>query len=129
MREAGVTVPRLVDLKLQLQRGEIADFTCPALTDAGQCSIYEKRPMICRIYYADKDRPCPHGCRPIEPAKYMTYAEARALLDQALKLGTAQRPMGADAIETRLQNPTLVARLRKLEERRIHWSFRYPIEW
>lgn len=128
MRTAGVKVPRLVDVKLSVSRGEVPDFTCPALVD-GKCSIYENRPMICRIYYADSDRPCPHGCRPVEPAKYLTYAEARDLLDQALKLGTGARPIGLDAIEARLSDPWMLERLRAHAERQMPSSLRHRVEW
>lgn len=127
MREAGAKVPRLVDVKLSFSRGEVPDFTCPALVDS-KCSIYENRPMICRIYYADSDRPCPHGCRPVEPAKYLTYAEARDLLDQALKLGTAARPMGLDAIEARLSDPWVIERMRALEAGQMPSSIRHGVD-
>jgi Fe-S-cluster containining protein len=30
-----------------------------------RCSIYEARPMICRLYGAAEGLACPHGCRPL----------------------------------------------------------------
>jgi uncharacterized protein len=30
-----------------------------------RCSIYEVRPMICRLYGAAAGLECPHGCRPL----------------------------------------------------------------
>ena len=37
---------------------------CPALTTAGQCSVYPDRPLICRLYGAVRTMPCPWGCAP-----------------------------------------------------------------
>lgn len=39
---------------------------CPLLKD-GRCSIYDSRPLICRLY-GMVDHPlmrCPHGCEPV----------------------------------------------------------------
>ncbi len=30
-----------------------------------RCSIYDMRPMICRLYGAAEGLGCPHGCRPL----------------------------------------------------------------
>jgi hypothetical protein len=37
--------------------------TCPALKE-GRCSVYEFRPMVCRLWGIDESMPCPHGCVP-----------------------------------------------------------------
>ena len=37
---------------------------CSALTADKRCSIYENRPMVCRLYGTDKRIQCPHGCKP-----------------------------------------------------------------
>jgi len=37
--------------------------TCVALKD-GRCSVYEARPMICRLWGIDETMRCPHGCVP-----------------------------------------------------------------
>jgi len=43
----------------------MAAFTdsCPALV-AGRCSVYEVRPMVCRLWGAVEGMPCPYGCAP-----------------------------------------------------------------
>jgi Putative zinc- or iron-chelating domain len=38
-------------------------FWCEALRD-GRCSVYELRPMVCRLWGATEDMPCPYGCVP-----------------------------------------------------------------
>lgn len=40
-----------------------SDLTCPALV-AGQCTVYEQRPFVCRAYGGVKSLECPHGCCP-----------------------------------------------------------------
>ena len=37
---------------------------CPMLTDAGDCGIYDIRPLICRLFGSVRALQCPHGCTP-----------------------------------------------------------------
>lgn len=57
---------------------------CPMLDSAGRCTVYDIRPMLCRIWYCiqgDPDRPpCPHGC---VPDRWLSKEEALDLLYQA----------------------------------------------
>ncbi len=39
---------------------------CDMLVD-NRCSIYDKRPMICRLYGVVRGIECPHGCKPERP--------------------------------------------------------------
>jgi hypothetical protein len=41
-----------------------ADGLCSMLTDDHRCSIYDIRPMICRLWGLIERMPCPYGCRP-----------------------------------------------------------------
>lgn len=43
---------------------EMYQSPCPALDFAGRCSVYEIRPLICRIYGAHPRLRCPWGCKP-----------------------------------------------------------------
>lgn len=56
----------------------IATHRCAFVKD-GQCSIYEDRPMICRLFGAvdNKLMKCPHGCR---PRRLISDAAARKML-------------------------------------------------
>jgi hypothetical protein len=56
---------------------EITMYPCPALDFMGRCSVYEYRPMICRLYGVVEDLRCPFGC---EPVKELTRDEGRAFL-------------------------------------------------
>lgn len=49
---------------------------CPALVD-GRCSVYDVRPVICRLWGAVRKMPCEWGC---QPDRYLTDGEAREIL-------------------------------------------------
>jgi Fe-S-cluster containining protein len=52
--------------------------TCSALTPEGRCSIYEHRPLICRLYGVAEGLECHAGCVPA--AGLLTRHQAKALL-------------------------------------------------
>lgn len=56
-REHGVELPEADELFAQ------GCTTCVALQD-GRCSVYDARPMICRLWGIDETMRCPHGCIP-----------------------------------------------------------------
>lgn len=37
---------------------------CPHLSASRRCSVYEHRPIICRVYGTAEGLTCPHGCKP-----------------------------------------------------------------
>lgn len=37
---------------------------CSALDSAGRCAIYDRRPLICRIWGQTPALECPYGCKP-----------------------------------------------------------------
>lgn len=55
--------------------------TCDQLK-FGRCAVYEDRPMVCRLWGAIPDMPCPFGCEPT-----LTSAEGRALMQSMFVLG------------------------------------------
>lgn len=54
--------------------------TCPLLDNSKMCTIYDIRPMICRIFGLVKKLRCPHGC---VPAKWLNDRQAKHFLDLA----------------------------------------------
>lgn len=44
-----------------------ANGPCPHLSASHRCSVYEHRPIICRVFGAADGLPCPHGCKPPKP--------------------------------------------------------------
>jgi Fe-S-cluster containining protein len=58
------------------------DDGCPALVDK-RCSVYEDRPLICRLFGATKRMRCPWGCEPVEGQRRLTDAEEQEILRKA----------------------------------------------
>lgn len=58
---------------------------CPALI-GGSCSVYEVRPLICRLWGVVREMACPHGC---EPERWLTDAEVEALFHETHKIAGA----------------------------------------
>jgi hypothetical protein len=59
-------------------------YRCPALTDTDQCSAYQDRPTVCRLWGAMQSLPCPYGCL---PDQLLDDATGLALLAQSLHAG------------------------------------------
>lgn len=60
-------------------------FMCSALTEAGKCSVYEARPMICRLWGVSDALPCNHeGCFTPNP---LSRTESVALLRRSMEIG------------------------------------------
>lgn len=79
----GVTIPHASETLQAMADG--ADGECPALMD-GRCSVYEDRPLICRLWGAVESMPCPHGCE-VTPG-LLVDAGAGALIARSLKMGS-----------------------------------------
>lgn len=74
MRSAGKTVPDPIEVL------QSTHTNCPHLTPFGRCSVYEIRPLICRIWGSVKSMKCEWGCIPDE---WLTDTQARSLLQRA----------------------------------------------
>lgn len=57
-----------------------ARLDCPLLTEAGQCSVYDVRPLICRLWGSAEGMPCPFGCEP--DGGRLSDAQAQGLIDE-----------------------------------------------
>ena len=60
------------------------DLRCPMLTADNKCSVYDIRPVICRLWGAVPELPCPHGCT---PSRVMPKAEQSAAIHTAQEIG------------------------------------------
>ena len=59
---------------------------CALLTEDGSCSVYNLRPMVCRLWGAVESLACPHGCRP-ESGDLLTDRQAMELLIRSYEIG------------------------------------------
>jgi hypothetical protein len=94
IRDAGVDIPQAADAIRQLR--DTGDYACPALDAAGRCSVYEVRPLICRLWGAVEELRCPHGCVP--DGGWLSDSAAMELMNVAFRAGGAEakaRPPGA----------------------------------
>lgn len=87
-------------------RGICESQMCSFLTDEGRCSVYDLRPMICRLWGASEDLKCPYGCVP--EGGWLTADEGMALLVEALVIGGTTREqdeMANDRVLALLRDP------------------------
>lgn len=112
MRRAGVKLPPRHEAVKAMIASE-GNYECPALSD-GQCSVYDVRPMVCRIWGAVDDMTCPYGCLPAPGQRRLNTAEAVALIDAANKAGTIEQPRTKEEFERALENPQAREALRQL---------------
>lgn len=74
---------RISDTGVYIPKGSfthVGPMPCPALTMLHRCSVYEIRPLICRIWGLTRELPCTYGCR---PERYLTEPEAFEFLARA----------------------------------------------
>ena len=64
-------------------RVSIKTHICPLLKD-GACSVYDRRPAICRLWGLTEELRCPFGC---EPEERWTDKRAKEWLDAVQRLG------------------------------------------
>jgi hypothetical protein len=79
VKREGVDIPREQDG----QEG-----SCPALDLVGRCTVYDKRPLICRLWGATENMPCPHGCVPDEG--FVPFMVSAAMVQQSIAIGGEQ---------------------------------------
>lgn len=58
--------------------------SCSMLTPDRRCSVYENRPLICRLWGVVESLPCPYGCK---PERYLTNEEGYVLMAEAFEIG------------------------------------------
>ncbi len=79
---AGVDLPaNIVQGYCMLEPKEEA-LECRCLTEEKRCSIYEHRPMICRLWGVAEGLECEHGC---EATGAVSREEAKKLLKRGWK--------------------------------------------
>lgn len=74
IRDRGVELPPLA----------VFPAGCPALTILKRCSVYDVRPLICRLWGVAEGMPCTYGCRPA--GGLLPDSEAYRLLARAGKI-------------------------------------------
>lgn len=86
LRRAGHPIPHEEVAMVRLI--ESGSYSCPALVD-GRCSVYEIRPLICRLYGAIENMRCEHGCIPL--TGLLTHEQASELISAVTVIGGGER--------------------------------------
>ena len=81
LAERGVVIPPVGEVLEKIISGRPP--VCPALVD-NRCSVYEDRPLICRLWGAVESMPCEHGCT-VTPGLLMDDG-ARMLIRRSLEI-------------------------------------------
>lgn len=79
MRDAGHEPPEL--LAVIQSESNACPLLCPA---SGQCTAYDARPLVCRLWGVVPEMPCPHGC---QPERVLSRAEASAIMREVQAIG------------------------------------------
>jgi Fe-S-cluster containining protein len=95
--------------------GLLARYRCSMLTNDGRCSVYDLRPMICRLYGVAEGLECKHGCK---PERMLTAGETVELVVAAMHAGGYAKGMLESSIEMRKRAEDNDAALRYLRSRR-----------
>lgn len=85
-----LTDPSTADHMIQMHRDFDSCVACPYLVDK-KCSIYEVRPIICRLWGICKSMKCPWGCK---PERWLTQKEEIEILSQLPPKIPYDREMG-----------------------------------
>ena len=99
LRDLGVEIPVFtVEAARRWAENQRVD-DCPALGPMGshpllpnvriaRCTVYEDRPLICRLWGLAESMPCPHGCK---PERYLSDEEAYDFIFRAMEVGGHRR--------------------------------------
>jgi Fe-S-cluster containining protein len=88
---------------------------CPMLTGSGRCSVYDVRPLICRLWGVAEPMPCNYGCKTVDgvllPIRrmYELLAQVYRVSDQPSVAGVFQRAADMSDDEARAFAPVLKA--------------------
>lgn len=75
----GLEYYRIVEARGGTEPGTVDPdtLTCPLLGEDGRCTVYDARPLICRLYGSAEGLECPYGCG---PNRLLTVDEGRDLI-------------------------------------------------
>jgi len=65
---------------------EFSTVVCPYLSLVSGCTVYEERPLLCRLFGSTtevKEMTCPHGCKPEKPLSVRQMSE---IMDDYIEL-------------------------------------------
>ena len=91
--DLGVEIPVMTDEWSRAWENDEPAY-CPAFSLGAQglgkpgCTVYDRRPTICRLWGVSESMPCPYGCK---PEKTLTDREGFEILFRAARAGNDPR--------------------------------------
>lgn len=82
---------------------------CGLLDDRGKCSVYDIRPMICRLFGLSLAIQCPFGC---VPEHWLNSGEGKALLAEMDRIAGKHKPQYMTADPQIVVNIITIERIR-----------------
>lgn len=123
IEERGVEIPEFTPERSRLWAMDLP-LHCPALDpETKRCTVYDVRPLICRLWGVTESMPCPHGCE-VTPG-VMSDEEAMTLIAETMGQETdiaeiLNDPELGPAMKKFLRDGDEEALIRALEQRGIH---------
>lgn len=90
-------------------------FWCDALTSDKTCAVYDRRPLICRLWGAVESMPCVYGCQP--EGGYLTDMDAYRLIAESMRIGGGEHQGTAAQAEAALSQPGVREALERIQAR------------
>lgn len=83
--------------------------SCPLLSFNGQCSVYDIRPVVCRLWGVVESMPCPHGCRP--EGGLMSDVEGFEIMALVREIGGNGSPEDTAIVREAVRNPQMLRQM------------------
>lgn len=84
---------------------------CSMLTPMGRCSVYESRPMICRLWGTSRKMACEHGCT---PERWLSDDEFFDLIAESFIVGGPPPGLEVDVLRRHVHSVGVGAQLADL---------------
>jgi hypothetical protein len=84
-------------------------FYCDALTAEHRCSVYEVRPIVCRLWGVVEDMKCPFGCIP--RGGWLSREDGVRLVAASMRVGGGQTMRSVAEIEQALSTEAFMHRM------------------
>lgn len=84
---------------------------CSALTEDKKCSVYDVRPLICRLWGVAESMPCTYGCKP-NPG-YVRDEDAMQAIAYSVEVGGGEAA-SASQVAALLEDPEVAPLIKRL---------------
>lgn len=97
--EVGLRERQRIEQRAGKQLACGAGASCTMLTDDRRCSVYDIRPLLCRLWGVLRRMRCPYGCK---PERYLSDEEGFVLMAAMYEIAGAPDRSGLDRLTKEL---------------------------